>query len=128
MMSEYQLTSTSVVIRTLDSASIPDDPNNTDRQAFTLWLAAGNIPSPYVDPAPAQIASVTPRQARLALNAAGLLDTVNTAINASGGTTLITWEYASVIERTDPLISTLGAALSLTPAQIDALFVQAATL
>jgi hypothetical protein len=72
--------------------------------------------------------AVTPRQARLALLGAGLLDQVNTAINAAGGASLITWEYASVIERNDPLINMLGQALGLTSDGIDALFVTASTL
>ena len=72
--------------------------------------------------------SVSPRQARLALNAAGLLDKANTAVNAAGGATLISWEYASVFLRSDPLIAQIGTSLGLTSAQIDALFVQAATL
>ena len=72
--------------------------------------------------------TVTPRQARLALLAAGLLDQVTTAVNAAGGATLITWEYASSFDRNDPLITRIGASLNLTSAQIDALFEQAAAL
>lgn len=79
-------------------------------------LVSANVP-PY--------APVTPRQARLALSAAGLLDTVNAAITQAGGATLITWEYATQIRRDDPLITQLGATLGLTTAQIDALFTQA---
>jgi hypothetical protein len=80
-------------------------------------LAAANVPQ-----------SVTPRQARLALNAAGLLAQVNTAINAADQATQIAWNYASEIRRTDPLITTLGTTLNLTSAQIDALFQQASLL
>lgn len=69
--------------------------------------------------------TVTPRQARLALNAAGLLDAVNAAVNAAGGETLITWEYATEVLRTDPLITTLGVALNLSSTQIDGLFTTA---
>lgn len=72
--------------------------------------------------------SVTPRQARLALSGAGLLDSVNAAINTAGGASLITWEYASTINRTDPLIASFSTMLGLTSAQIDQLFIQAAKL
>ncbi|UGA46806.1 hypothetical protein HU230_0012485 [Bradyrhizobium quebecense] len=72
--------------------------------------------------------TVTPLQARLALLGAGLLDQVTAAVNAAGGATLITWNYAAQFDRNDPMILSLGAALNLTAAQIDALFVQAAKL
>ena len=72
--------------------------------------------------------TVTPRQARLALFGAGLLDTVIGMVDAAGGATKITWEYATEINRTDALITTLGSALSLSVAQIDDLFRSASTL
>ena len=72
--------------------------------------------------------SVSPRQARLALLGAGLLDQVTAAVNAAGGATLITWDYASSFDRNDPLIIQIGASLNLTSSQIDALFKQAAAL
>ncbi|MGY3589357.1 XkdW family protein [Bradyrhizobium sp. USDA 4350] len=72
--------------------------------------------------------TVTPRQARLALLAAGLLDQVEAAVKTAGGATQITWDYATEVNRSDPMIAQIGASLNLTAAQIDALFVQAATL
>jgi hypothetical protein len=73
-------------------------------------------------------ASVTPRQARLALLNAGLLDHVEAAVQSAGGATRITWEYASYISRSDPLITGIGASLNLTESQIDDLFRAAGTL
>lgn len=35
-----------IVIRTADNACIPFDPANTDYQAFLLWKAQGNEPTP----------------------------------------------------------------------------------
>lgn len=72
--------------------------------------------------------SVTPRQARLALYGAGLLDQVEANVKAIGGPAQITWDYATTINRDDPLITQLGSSLNLTSAQIDALFSQAAAL
>lgn len=71
---------------------------------------------------------VTPRQARLALLQQGLLDKVQAAVTAAGGATQITWEYATMIDRHDDLITTLGTSLGLTSAQIDQLFQLASTL
>lgn len=44
------------VTRDADSACIPDDPRNTDWQAYQAWLTAGNTPTPI--PAPSQTALV----------------------------------------------------------------------
>lgn len=82
----------------------------------------------FLTPSTAVVTSVTPRQARLALLAAGLLDQVETAVNQAGGAVKITWDYATEINRNDPLITTLGKTLNLTDTQIDNLFTQAATL
>lgn len=82
----------------------------------------------FLNPPAPLPSTVTPRQARLALFAAGLLDVVEAAVNRAGGETQITWEYATEINRTDPLIATLADALGLKSDQIDALFVTAAAL
>ena len=35
-----------IILRLPDLASIPNDPENTDWQAYQEWLAAGNVPLP----------------------------------------------------------------------------------
>lgn len=75
---------------------------------------------------------VTMRQARLALLAAGKLAGVDAAIasmpephkTAAG----IEWEYSNALQRSNPFVTQLGAALGLDAAGIDALFVAAAKL
>jgi hypothetical protein len=38
--------STQYILRLPDNACIPNDPANTDWQAYQEWLAAGNTPLP----------------------------------------------------------------------------------
>lgn len=82
-----------------------------------------------VVPVPAEI---TMRQARLALHAAGLLTGVEAAINAMPDPpkteARIEWEYSNTMRRSNPFVANLGAALGLTSAQVDALFIQAAAI
>ncbi len=77
-------------------------------------------------------AAVTMRQARLALLGAGLLSSVDAAIDAMSEPTKsaarIEWEYSNELQRSNPLVLALGPALNLTPEQIDALFVAASAL
>jgi hypothetical protein len=54
----------------------------------------------------------------------------NATISASweAPTQRIEWEYAQVIARESPLVDAFSAALGLTDAQLDALFVQASKI
>ena len=70
----------------------------------------------------------TPRQARLALAYAGLLEATEAWVAAQGAATQIEWEYASEIRRADGLVTTAGTTLGMTEGQIDDLFAYAAGL
>jgi hypothetical protein len=76
--------------------------------------------------------SVTMRQARLALHAAGLLSGVDAAIASmqepAKTAAAIEWEYASAVERNAGLVPAMAAALGMSEADIDDLFITAATL
>ncbi len=80
-------------------------------------------------PAAAQPA-VTMRQARLVLNAAGLLDDVAAAIAAlsepAKTAAQIEWEYSQEVHRNHGLVLSLAPALGLDDAALDALFTAAA--
>lgn len=82
--------------------------------------------------APLIPASVTMRQARLALLQSGLLAQVNAAVAAmpgvEGDAARIEWEFSGTVERSRPLLQSLATALGLTEAQLDGLFTLAATL
>jgi len=45
-MADYRLTETLIVIRAIDQAFIPPDPDNRDRIEYEAWLAAGGVPDP----------------------------------------------------------------------------------
>lgn len=84
------------------------------------------VPKPA--PAPIVPQSVTMRQARLALYAAGLLNTVETAIASAGQAAAIEWEYAQEVQRNAGLVPQMASALGMTETQIDDLFISAAVL
>ena len=77
------------------------------------------------NPVPQQ---VTMRQARLALLSAGLLDDVEMVITAAGREAQLEWEYAAVVERSNPAVAAVQQQEALTDAQIDDLFREAAKL
>ena len=77
------------------------------------------------NPVPQQ---VTMRQARLALLNAGLLDDVEVVIAAAGRKAQLEWEYAAVVDRSNPAVAAVQQQEALTDAQIDDLFREAAKL
>lgn len=104
---------------------------NTEYSDFdgTTYSVSANPASPPPRPVPT---SVTMRQARLALLGAGKLAGVTAAINALPSpqkeAAQIEWEYSQTVERNRGFVLLLGAALGLTDAQLDGLFVAAAGL
>jgi len=78
------------------------------------------------------VQSVSMRQARLALHAAGLLTLVDAAIAAmpepDKTAAQITWEFAQTVDRNFGMVPALAAAMGMTETQIDDLFIAAAKL
>ena len=99
-------------------------------------LAADESGYPVLENAPVlppqAPASVTMRQARLALHAAGLLSAVETAIDAlpepPKTTARIEWDYASEVHRASSFVALLGTALELDEHGLDDLFFAAAEI
>ena len=77
------------------------------------------------NPVPQQ---VTMRQARLALLSAGLLDDVEMVITAAGRAAQLEWEYAAVVERSNPAVAIVQQQKALTDTYIDDLFREAVKL
>jgi hypothetical protein len=92
------------------------------------WTYSNGVLTPPPTPPVPVPQSVTMRQARLALFAAGLLDSVTTAIAGAGSAAQIEWEYAATVERASGLVPSMATALGMTDVQIDALFIAASTL
>lgn len=95
-----------------------DDPRYL---AFTGRSAAPQVPF-----------AVTKRQGRLALLSAGKLDLVAVAIAALPSPQReaadIEWNDATNYERHSPFVVLLGEKIGLDPAELDALFIEAANL
>ena len=77
------------------------------------------------NPVPQQ---VTMRQARLELLKRALLDDVEAVITAAEREAQIQWEYASDVERSNPVIVIVQQQHGMTDAEIDDLFREAAKL
>lgn len=72
--------------------------------------------------------AITPRQARLALLNAGLLDAVEAYIAQATRSVQIEWEFANAIRRDWPPVVQAASALGLSNEHVDALFTAAARL
>ena len=112
-----------------------EDNSTIERFGFTRadfpGAVAPALPA-YVPPPSDVPQAVTMRQARLALLAANMLTTVNTAIaampGAEGEAARIEWEYATEVRRDWPALLTLQTALGLTEQQVNDLFISAALI
>lgn len=107
-----------------------DAPDDFDIERLSEYRV---VDGQVVLPPPPPVTTVTMRQARLALLNAGLLDDVEAAIAAipddvQRKAAQIEWEYASVVERDNPIIQQLVSALGMTEQQVDEFFATAAGL
>jgi hypothetical protein len=102
---------------------------------FTLADFAGLVPPdiPVYVVAPVEVPkAVSMRSARLALLQAGKLTLVNSTIagmpGVAGDAARIEWEYAQEVRRDSTLVLSLIPLLAMTDAEVDNLFIMAASL
>jgi len=148
----YTLTSSTLAtnaqaVMRSDGAFIPPDPANVDFAAYLAWLAVPNAPTPAPVAGPVIPSTVTRRQffqaaaqEGLITNAEALSILATGTMPASLATAIAMLPTASQFAaqmailgdqnftRSDALIVALGGAMGQTSAQIDALFVLAASL
>ena len=103
--------------------------NSVTRTWHPVDKTADELAAEYAASIPQE---VTMRQARLALLGAGMLASVEAAINGmvepNRTAALIEWEYSNAVLRKGPMVQMLAPTLGLSAAQIDGLFAVAATL
>lgn len=134
-MARFAVIQAGVVVNVVEAGSADDLPDlqlvpaTADAVKGAAWNGASFTPPATVASVPS---SVTMRQARLALLAAGLLGAVEDAIDAlpepQRSAARIAWEYSGEVQRHFGLVSSLAPALGLADAQVDDLFRQAAAL
>lgn len=97
------------------------------RTGIDEWVASGNpVGAAPVPPDPrTEMPSLTPRQIRLALGSIPITDAEIEAVIGDDQEALTEWRWAGQYERIHPLIVSLGPIFSLTPEQIDALWLWA---
>lgn len=126
-MKTYQYTSPEQTV-----VAVIDEDGISRMSMLASLVPEGEAILPYVAPPPEVPESVSMRQARLALLGAGLLSQVDAAIASlpipQKEAAAIEWEYAQEVQRHNGLVPAMAQALGMTEAQLDALFIQAATL
>ena len=108
-----------------DTMNNPPEPGMIFEQVGGLqvwrWPDAAQYESPIRVPQ-----QVTMRQARLELLSRDLLDDVDAVIAVAGVAAQIEWEYASTVDRDNPVIAVVQQQQGMTDEQIDDLFREAA--
>lgn len=74
------------------------------------------------------VSRVTMRQARLQLVVMGKYQEVCAAVEQMGDAAKIEWEYASDVDRGNPIVSALAQLLELDDAEVDEMFLAASLL
>jgi hypothetical protein len=106
----------------LDWNGTEEEFNNTSLpiKGWEITTAPEPVPAPIYVPT-----TVTMRQARLQLAHIELYNMVNQAVATMGDLAMIEWEYAAVIERSNPFVQGMIQLLGWTEEQADTFFIEA---
>ena len=113
-----------------DAVFIPAAPGNRDYAEFLAWQTEGGVADIEPEP-PVPVPSPVSRfQARAALHLAGQLAAVEALMQSPSTPVLarLAWQEAIEFRRESPTVAAMGAALGMSDADIDALFVAAAAI
>lgn len=110
-----------------------DDDAVLDIPGFIVEVSKETYDNLYSDELRARLPSeATPRQLRLALFELGYHDQVEAYIEAlpepQKTKVKISWEYATIINKNDPIVSKLVEELGFTEEQLDELFIKARSI
>ena len=89
------------------------------------WNVQPPPPPPEVNPVPQ---AVTPLQIRAAINMLGLRELVEGYVASLDQTSQDAWEYATIIERSNPILVNGAIAMGKTPEELDQVFILADSL
>ena len=127
-MTKYFVDEAGVYIGGFDGADppngaieVPIAPDDARQIWDALTQAYGEIPPPNVS-------SVSARQFKLQLLAAGLLDQVDAWIATQSKAVQIAYEYSGMFVRTEPMMAAGFAAMGFTTEQVDNFFSAASEL
>lgn len=113
-------TFTGLQVEQTELGEVPSNLTLIPKPAGHYHWANGTWVEDYIIP------TLSMRQARLALLNMGLLTAVEAAITTTENK--IWWEYSITVERSNPLVIAVLTALGKTSAEIDAMFISAATI
>ena len=89
------------------------------------WNVPKEVPPPIVNAVPQ---AVTPLQIRMAINMLGLREAVEAYVATLDQTSQDAWEYATIIERSNPILINGAIAMGKTTEDLDNMFILASTL
>lgn len=107
---------------------VPCAPYLQDGWAYTVEVQAKTPEEIAAYDAALVPQTITPRQCRLELLNRGLLSQVEVMIAQQDEATRITWEYAVLFERRNPLLLALAESLDLASSDLDEFFMAASIL
>jgi hypothetical protein len=131
-MAHYTILRSGMIQMEFDGAVlyVPADHANRDYAGFIAWQEAGGVPD--IEPErPVPVPSPVSRfQARAALHIAGRLAEVEALMQSPSTPMLarLAWQDAIEFRRESPTVAAMGAALGMSDADIDALFVSASEI